>query len=67
MTNPAASVILGNLRSGSSGGFDGALDDVRLYERQLSGDEISALYAQRVVMQVCTDKLGSYQWTDWGK
>jgi hypothetical protein len=34
---------LGN-RNGLDGGFDGVIDDVRIYDRLLSGDEIKRLY-----------------------
>lgn len=59
-------VVFGRSDTGNSAsGFSGGIDDFRIYNRVLSGEEIQGLVAART--QVCTDKLGSYQWTDWGK
>ena len=54
VSNPSSSTLIGDWEGGSSSNFNGQIDDVRIYNRALSADEIERLYELGATTKVNT-------------
>lgn len=57
-TNTEYGLILGDPYQGAPGGFDGVMDEIRVYTRALSSDEVSQLYRLTTPTSVDTSLKG---------